>query len=462
MKIEQIYLIYAVSLLMILVSCNKSQHFTLSSDIDDTTIPHIILSNPIENIQDTIELPLIGSQAINLPNKEMVLSIRAGKLRSTVFVKPNIALNISIGENKSEIKITSDQVKEQSLLDDLEREINIANTKYGPYKIMNIGLDSFHIKLEEKYTKVDNLIAESSGHVSSNLLSWIENRVKAGKVMAKIDYPSYFAHLTGNKAELGADYFDFIGDFDFEDADKFCFDDVRYAGERVIAHDIDFNKLEGPYDYYLTQYENVEKYTSNIELQDFYKYKIISDKLEYAGGSDGIEDLIADYLSITSSASRKKDLEKSISHWSHLKSGLEAPNFTAFTRAGESVQLEELKGKNVYIDVWATWCGPCIAEIPSLQTIEEQYHDENIEFVSVSIDNKKDEEKWKKFVEERNLGGTQLMAENAWQSDLAQQYNIKSIPRFLVIDKDGKIVSADAPRPSDKKQIENMFSELLD
>ena len=115
--------------------------------------------------------------------------------------------------------------------------------------------------------------------------------------------------------------------------------------------------------------------------------------------------------------------------------------------------LDSLKRKYGYVDVWATWCGPCRKEIPSLQKVEEQYHGKNIEFVSISIDELKDHDKWNKLVTEKHWGGTQLFADCDWSSEFIEAYAVDGIPRFILIDPDGKIVNADAPRPSDTKLV---------
>lgn len=125
-----------------------------------------------------------------------------------------------------------------------------------------------------------------------------------------------------------------------------------------------------------------------------------------------------------------------------------SPTFDYENHKGGSTKLEDLRGKYVYIDVWATWCGPCRAEIPYLKKVEEKFHDKNIEFVSISIDTKKDYEKWKKFVVEKELGGIQLFADKDWSSDFIKAYGITGIPRFILIDPQGMIVNANADRPS--------------
>lgn len=138
----------------------------------------------------------------------------------------------------------------------------------------------------------------------------------------------------------------------------------------------------------------------------------------------------------------------------------QAPNFDYENYAGGKTSLESLKGKYVYIDVWATWCGPCRAEIPALKALEESMHGKNIEFVSISVDVDKDHEKWQNFVKEKALGGTQLYADKNWNSDFIKAFGINSIPRFLLIDPTGKVIDADAMRPSNgklKEQLEGLL-----
>ena len=129
--------------------------------------------------------------------------------------------------------------------------------------------------------------------------------------------------------------------------------------------------------------------------------------------------------------------------------GSDSPQFDYENHKGGKTKLADLKGKYVYIDNWATWCGPCRAEIPSLKKVEEKYHGKNIEFVSISIDEQKDHEKWQKFVTDKQLGGIQLFADKNWSSDFIRAFGINSIPRFILIGPDGKVVDADAKRPSD-------------
>ncbi|MDO5978376.1 TlpA family protein disulfide reductase [Flavivirga spongiicola] len=142
-----------------------------------------------------------------------------------------------------------------------------------------------------------------------------------------------------------------------------------------------------------------------------------------------------------------------------VKKGELSPKFDYKNHIGETTSLDDLKGKYVYIDIWATWCGPCKKEIPFLKNVEKQYHGKNITFVSISVDEKYAFNTWENMVKEKELTGVQLFANNAFNSKFIKDYKVRSIPRFILIDPEGKLVDAYAPRPSDEKLLE-LFNSL--
>ena len=142
-----------------------------------------------------------------------------------------------------------------------------------------------------------------------------------------------------------------------------------------------------------------------------------------------------------------------------IKKGADSPKFNYPDTNGKNVSLDDFKGKYVYVDVWATWCGPCKGEIPFLKKLDEEYKDKKIVFVSLSIDEMKNKDKWLKMVKDENLQGVQIMADKAWNSDFVKAYNIRGIPRFILIDKEGKILNDNAPRPSNPN-LKELFNSL--
>lgn len=131
------------------------------------------------------------------------------------------------------------------------------------------------------------------------------------------------------------------------------------------------------------------------------------------------------------------------------KVGMPAPDFTCEDIKGKKVSLSDFKGKVILIDVWATWCGPCRGELPYLKKLEKAFQGKEVAFISVSVDAPKDKEKWAKMVKDAKLGGIQLFGGDGWKSKIAQDFKINAIPRFILIDKEGKVVNSAAPRPSE-------------
>ncbi|WP_147676899.1 TlpA family protein disulfide reductase [Algibacter pacificus] len=150
-----------------------------------------------------------------------------------------------------------------------------------------------------------------------------------------------------------------------------------------------------------------------------------------------------------------------------LPKGSPSPDFKDYENYnGGSTSLSDLKGKYTYFDIWATWCGPCKVEIPHLKALEKQYHGKNIQFVSISVDDagrsgsfEKAKLDWKQMIADKNMGGIQLFSDSGWRSDFIQAYQIKGIPRFILIDPNGDIISPDAPRPSNPELIK-LFNSL--
>lgn len=135
--------------------------------------------------------------------------------------------------------------------------------------------------------------------------------------------------------------------------------------------------------------------------------------------------------------------------------GKAAPDFEMEDETGKKVMLSDLRGKLLYIDVWATWCGPCKIEIPNMANLSERYKDDpNILLVSISID--QDADRWKQVLSlsDKKENWSHYHVVGALESEFCKRYNIVGIPRFLMIDRNGKIISLDAPRPGEPAAVE--------
>jgi len=131
---------------------------------------------------------------------------------------------------------------------------------------------------------------------------------------------------------------------------------------------------------------------------------------------------------------------------SKLSPGNPAPDFTCLDQYGQEVSLSDFKGKVVYMDIWATWCGPCRSEIPSAQKLMDDFEGEDVVFLCVSVDD--DIDAWKKLIKDKKMKGIHVNSSGNFNSIVAKLFNSKGIPHYVLIDQDGNIVDFNAKRPS--------------
>jgi len=152
-------------------------------------------------------------------------------------------------------------------------------------------------------------------------------------------------------------------------------------------------------------------------------------------------------------------IKKAAAQYEYLYPGKPAPDAGFYDAAGNKSKISSYKGKVIYIDAWATWCGPCKREIPFLKALEEEYHGKNVQFISVSTD--KDVNAWKAYIAKESMGGLQLHQSEQFEETISKMYIVNSIPRFIIIDEEGNIVNTDAPRPSSGAEIRTILDGLL-
>lgn len=116
--------------------------------------------------------------------------------------------------------------------------------------------------------------------------------------------------------------------------------------------------------------------------------------------------------------------------------------FTALD--GRVVDFAELRGKVVLIDFWATWCKPCIAELPHVKKVYADYHAKGFEIVGVALDHARDERKLRELVARENLPWPQHFDGKGWKNELAERYSIGAIPAMFLLDQNGLLVATDA------------------
>lgn len=122
-----------------------------------------------------------------------------------------------------------------------------------------------------------------------------------------------------------------------------------------------------------------------------------------------------------------------------LAVGAKFPDFDEKDLAGKPLSIARFKGKVVLVDFWATWCGPCIGELPNVLKAYEKYHGKGFEIVGISLDS--DRAKLDKFITDRKMTWPQYFDGQGWQTKLAGVYGVNSIPATYLLDGEGKIIA---------------------
>lgn len=110
--------------------------------------------------------------------------------------------------------------------------------------------------------------------------------------------------------------------------------------------------------------------------------------------------------------------------------------------SGHHVDLSTMRGKVVLVDFWATWCGPCVAEVPHVVAAYNKLHDKGFEIVGISLDQNKNS--LMNFTKKNGMTWPQYFDGKGWDNSISTKFGIRSIPAMWLLDKEGKVVSRDA------------------
>lgn len=266
-------------------------------------------------------------------------------------------------------------------------------------------------------------------------------------------FPTYHRYTSGDEAILPDDFYAERDGIDYDNAEEFRTIDTY----RDLVRSKFYTIINNPNDA-----ENIKKFISEVNAlkSDNIRADLAKGTFQLISPSSTVNKEIFDFINKNVTDEKVKEAaKKAYDVATKLIPGSPSPKFSNYENFnGGTTSLDDFKGKVTYIDIWATWCLPCRGEIPALKELEKKFHGKDVAFVSISIDQNKDE--WKEFVKSEDLKGVQLFAENAFESQFIQDYGIRQIPTFIIIDKEGKIVNADAPRPS-SNEITGLLEGLL-
>lgn len=197
-------------------------------------------------------------------------------------------------------------------------------------------------------------------------------------------------------------------------------------------------------------------------IQEFFLAKDIDYWLGLQGITPSLDSLYLEFNKAYASSNYRSELQKHYEDWMQIAPGQPAPEIIGLTLQGDTLSLNEMTGKIVYIDVWATWCIPCVGEFSHYKGLQKEFAEhEEVEFLFVSIDQEINE--WTNFFQTKDSPeGIQIndLRGHPNYAGVYKSYKMWGIPRYMLIDRDGKIINANAPSPSSGK-VEEIIRELM-
>lgn len=442
------------------ISCKNRapvDYAVLTGKILNNGIGELTFNNADRSVKKIIEVNEDGSFIDTLRVNTETYILYDGKNRTEVYVEPGSTINVNYDASNFEGTLTITGVGSE--ISNYLYEVGKNESKLrGPgTSVYLLDEEDYKAKFSEIKTSSEKILMAAVG--VSDAYKVKERRNLNYAYLSQLNiYELYHAHYAKQpEFKISEGFLNELEDFEYDNEEDFLFSSsyknivtsyfskeaANLAKADSIAEDIAFIKVAGA---------TVNETIKNSLLYDYAKYAVTY--------TDDLETFYDAFMANSTNEENNAKITKSYTKLKSVAKGQPSPKFINYENfKGGTTSLDNLKGKFVYVDVWATWCGPCKREIPFLKEIEKTYHDKNIEFVSISVDKAKDHDKWVQMVAEKELKGIQLFSDKDWDSDFVTGYLIKGIPRFILIDPNGNIVNSNAPRPSDSKLID-LFNKL--
>ena len=441
----------AMLLFPLFVCCQKIT--SISGGIKNTKEVKVFLRKDLDvTPADVVD----GKFAFSFPlNKEGFFEFLCGDFDMEIYIEPGDSLVLDGNDNELEKSLifSGNRACENAYC--LKRDIK-RSAVYNPvlrairsypekqflftldsvmHEMQKVWLQYFksHDNLSEKFNfyelaNFDYIKANQQGIYSSNF----KDNHKDGEVLSA-GYNGYLANLKYNNPALlpAPRYQDFVRNIRYNETDK------------LLAHHPEF--ADSASGNIKAMFRVIDSLFKNPLVKNYCLYTALKFELRQHGLSIP-RTVVNEFYEKCTNKEYNNNIHENYYTWATLAKGNAAPGFAIADSSGKAFSLKDFKGRYVYIDVWATWCGPCLAEMPAWDSLVIKNANSNIVFIRISID--LDKGAWKKRVVNLTAKEFNLRAEDGANSAFAKAYAIRDIPRFILINKNGEIINVNAPVPS--------------
>lgn len=317
---------------------------------------------------------------------------------------------------------------------------------YQHWSVYNLPPVNPEMSIDESLALLEKNDAEFRAEHKADMDKYFSHRSELAYALLKAILLDQKAYAAGKNPYDAPEYKELMDVVDPNDPDEVTFPLVnrwayfhlREYGDEPVSATVGFlkkygKKITNPTIKAMLAGNLASNCMSDIDIDTLDKYETLF---------EAINAFVPDHPEIVESCRAK------IEAASAVQPGRPVPDTVMETVDGRQLRLSSLFGKVLYIDVWATWCGPCLQEAPSFRALAEKYRDDDrICFISISLDSDKDD--WVEFVNEEKPFWPQFILDSSNQNDFCGKVGISTIPRFLLIGADGRFIDGDCSRPSD-------------
>ncbi len=425
-------------LLLIAVSIKASDNITLRFDIKNAVLNNVVLVYH----QSVNEFSLdAGRATVQLDDMDALYAkVFYGEKNRDIYLQRGDDMTISFDANDFDntFSVTGGNEKAVDYLGKIQL-VNLPDDNYA------LPWEQFKKAVINKMHSMKRLLNVRKFPADDKFQKMEEGRITYFYANAFLMYPVSHLYLTQDTTMvLRADYYNTLSEYAKEDSDLVDIDEYRnYMIETSHVLDETAKDIRQYYPKVLAEMNFIIEHFNNEKVREALIHHLAFTYVE-GNGTDDITDLQNLYYTYVTSPSLNAIFKQACAKWDKAAVGRPSPDFKGEDINGKQMSLRDFRGKYVYIDMWATWCGPCQKELPYLEKLEKKFRGRNITFVGLSID--ADKAKWEARVKSGELCGTQLYIGRG--SKFQADYRISGIPRFILLDPNGRIVNPDMTRPS--------------
>jgi peroxiredoxin len=437
--------------LLIIFSCNKSEiekHVILSGKIDSNNVKEIQITNESDTV--VIEVNKNGNFKDTILVEGGYYNLIIGDSIYEIYLKPSFLIDIKVGKAIEFSGIGSTEnnyLRDKIILSEKLRRLDDYqyNTQLQEKPFLSLMDSLLNLKLK--------LLSESKNEVCNEFEFVEKNKLIYEYKNNKALYDVSRRIITGEKDfHVSSDYYiNLFKDINVNDSLLVKLDGyINFIDSYIWQTTNNIVGDNDSIDFYFIYMTVLNEKVKNDKIKEKLSFQIGNYKLDMTNQLDDVYSLIVNNLS---KQGDKSKIERKYKTLKKVEKGAQSPEFQFTDINGNTVTLKDLRGKIVYIDIWSTGCAPCLAEIPYQKKLEKYYQGKNICFVGINVGD--EEEHWKNTVREKQLGGIQLRASDE-RDKFFKDYLVRGIPRYILLDEEGKIISSYAKRPSDEKLMEQL------